>query len=254
MSEAVAKIEKVQWASFAEEVWNTLQLIDVSEYVETKLKFDYLPWANAWVRVMEVYPESDFEFDEPKFYPNGTGEQWVTVNIRRGEDVVTRRWWLPYLNHTNHPIADPNSQNINNTRMRVLVKCLAMCGLGTELYSGEDVPDENNNKEVKGTSVRKNALEGVVIDEVAVEGYVAAINAMLKPELATISENGNVMKIHYELIEDWEPITTLSLKISTMGDLAIAVADGLSSWRRSIMREAIKRYREESRKADEEAQ
>ena len=246
--------ETSRYDSFAEEVWLTLQLIDISDYVQQKQRFDYLPWANAWIRVMECFPESDFDFDEPKFYPSGTGEQWVTVNIRRGDAVVSRRWWLPYLSHTNQPVSDPNAMQINNTRMRVLVKCLAMCGLGTELYSGEDVPDATHDAPAtKRTSPRADILATANIDQVAVDGYVAAINAMLPSALATISDKGTVTKINYELLEDWGPITDLCLKITLMGDLAIAVADGLPSWRRSIMREAIKRYRQESAEADESA-
>lgn len=246
-----------RWSSFAEEVWHTLSMIDISSYVESKgtgRTFDYLPWASAWSRVMDCFPESDFVFDEPKFYQNGTGEQWITVNIRRGDEVLSRRWWLPYLTHTNQPISDPNSFQINNTRMRVLVKCLAMCGLGTELYSGEDVPDESHDREATGTSARKAALAGAKIDPVAVDGYVSALTAMLPDSLVTLSpETGKTIKIHWEGLEDWAPLTDLSLKIMTLGELAIAVADGLPSWRRSFMRKAIERYREESKEADEQA-
>ena len=159
MSEAedVTPMEPVKFNSFAERVWHTFQLIDVGAEIESKsigrANLEYLPWANAWRFVMNAFPESTFEFDDLARFDNGTAEQWVTVTIRDGKQETSRRWWLPVLNHQNQPVSDPNAMQINNTRMRVLVKCLAMMGLGTELYAGEDVPDKENDKGVVSGSV-----------------------------------------------------------------------------------------------------
>ena len=172
-------VERAQWDSFAEEVWATFQLIDITDNVQQKGKLDYLSWANAWRYVMQTFPESSFEFDDPKMFDNMTGEQWVTVTIKKGEQTVTRRWWLPYLNYKNQPVENPNAMQINNTRMRVLVKCLAMLGLGTELYAGEDVPDAHNDqKTVKGSgSVVAAVLEDVEVDWGEVSNHVNLIMA-----------------------------------------------------------------------------
>ena len=150
MSEA-ENIETPNFRSFSGRVWNTFQLIDITPYIETKKigkTLEYLSWANAWRCVMNVFPESTFEFDELTTFDNGTCEQWVTVTIIDGDNKTSRRWWLPVLDHKNQPVQNPNSMQINNTRMRVLVKCLAMMGLGTELYAGEDVPDAAFDKDV----------------------------------------------------------------------------------------------------------
>lgn len=234
--------ERVEYKSFAEEVWHTLQLIDVSEYVQTKVKFDYLPWANAWTRVMGCFPESDFEFDEPKFYPNGTGEQWITVNIRRGEDTVTRRWWLPYLNHTNQPISDPTSQQINNTRMRVLVKCLAMCGLGTELYSGEDVPDEDINQEAvtgtrKGSTLSPEELfEG--------RGYIDTINEALPLNCIKTDTADRIVGYDTDLI-DYEAVDDLLTQFDGKAELQLWVYENVHKLQNRALRNYEKKKRAE---------
>jgi len=196
--------------SFAEKVWVTLRAINIEDGItqkEVKFKsgktarFDYLPWAPAWCHVMDCFPESDFAFDDPHMFTSGAGgEQWVTVNIKEGEQVLTRRWWLPFLNMSNEPLANPSALQINNTRMRVLVKCLAMCGLGTELYTGEDVPDEKADAKVRGTSVVAAALEDVNVDWTIANGHIATIKAALFNEddeglrkvLDTLSEDGDL--------------------------------------------------------------
>jgi len=48
--------------------------------------------------------------------------------------------WLPVLDHKNKAITNPNAFDINSARMRCLVKCLAMHGLGHYIYSGESFP------------------------------------------------------------------------------------------------------------------
>ena len=49
--------------------------------------------------------------------------------------------WLPVINHQNKPIPKPTSFDVNTAKMRCLVKCLAMYGLGLYIYAGEDLPD-----------------------------------------------------------------------------------------------------------------
>jgi len=170
--------------SFAEKVFATFHALNIEPHITQKKvgngkQFDYLPWAAAWEMVLQTFPESDFEFEDPRMFEGTGGEQWVTVRIREGENVLERRWWLPYLDFKNQPVAAPTSLQINNTRMRVLVKCLAMCGLGTELYTGEDIPDEKQDAKVKGTSVVAAALDGVDVDWTEANGHIATIKAAI---------------------------------------------------------------------------
>jgi hypothetical protein len=50
--------------------------------------------------------------------------------------------WLPVLDFKNRAIKSPNAFDINSARMRCLVKCCAMHGLGHYIYAGESTPQE----------------------------------------------------------------------------------------------------------------
>jgi hypothetical protein len=117
-------------------VWETLSALDVSAHIEKKGSLSYLSWAWAWGELMAIYPESNYEFDEPYFYENKTCEVWVTVTI----SGLSRKMWLPVMDYKNKAVPSPASRDISDTRMRCLVKCLAMFGLGHYIYAGEDVP------------------------------------------------------------------------------------------------------------------
>jgi hypothetical protein len=171
-----------QFKSFAAKVYGTFRLINLEGHIAQKRvgnnkSFDYLSWAVAWDFVLQTFPESDFEFDEPVNLGGAGVEIWVTVNIREGDNVLTRRWWLPVLSFKNEPVAQPSSLQINNCRMRVLVKCLAMCGLGTELYTGEDVPEAEHDAKVKGNRVVDMALDDIKVDWSVANEHITLIRA-----------------------------------------------------------------------------
>lgn len=146
--------------SFAGDVWLKLAAIDVSKHVKTKTvkyknggvsKLSYLSWAWAWGIVMTIYPESTYEFEDVRYFNDGTAEVWCTVVISNDENCFSRKMWLPVMSgFTNASVVNPTSRDINDTRMRCLTKCLAMFGLGHYIYAGEDIPsDEVTNESVK---------------------------------------------------------------------------------------------------------
>jgi hypothetical protein len=142
--------------SFAAEVWQKLSAIDVTPYVEKKGAHDYVGWANGWTLLMNEYPDSSFEFHNTVNLSNGTCEVRCSVNVCRGPRMmvldpeaevpefremppqsITRSMWLPVMNHKNMAISDPTSRDLNDAKMRCLVKCLALFGLGIGVYGGE---------------------------------------------------------------------------------------------------------------------
>ena len=127
--------------SFAGEVWETLSKIDVSDKIEKKMNLSYLSWAWAWGTLMAHYPESHYFFDEPITLSDGSCEVWVEITVIDGDKNLTRRMWLPVMDHKNNAIIKPDSRKISDTRMRCLTKCLAMFGLGHYIYAGEDLPE-----------------------------------------------------------------------------------------------------------------
>ena len=119
------------------EIWNKLSGIDVTDRIKQKGGFNYLPWAWAWGVLMEHYPDAEYSFKNPVFYNDGTCEVWAKVTI----GSCKRAMWLPVMNFKNVSIKDPSSKDISDTRMRCLVKCIAMFGLGHYIYAAEELPE-----------------------------------------------------------------------------------------------------------------
>jgi hypothetical protein len=125
-------------------IWDTLSRINVNEHVEKKNGFSYLSWAWAWGVLMDNFPDSKFVFDkfgdnggEVFYFPDGSAEVRCALTV----SGVTRVMWLPVMDHRNKPIIKPDARAINDTKMRCLVKAMALFGLGHYIYAGEDLPD-----------------------------------------------------------------------------------------------------------------
>jgi|688.fasta_scaffold413314_1 hypothetical protein len=134
--------------STAATIWKTLSSINVNDHIEKKQGFSYLSWAWAWGVLMEHYPESEFEFlkstdsgSEAFASPDGTFEVRCRLSVVADGKIVEREMWLPVMDHKNNAIKNPNSRDVNDAKMRCLVKAMALFGLGHYIYAGEDLPD-----------------------------------------------------------------------------------------------------------------
>ena len=103
------------------------------------------------------------------------------------------------MDYKNQPVSNPNSQQINNTRMRVLVKCLAMMGLGTELYAGEDVPDAENDKGVVTGTPEGSTLPPEQIFEG--RGHIDTINEALPVDAIQTDTAGKIRDFDRERVD-----------------------------------------------------
>lgn len=114
--------------------------LNVKEYTEKKQGLTYLSWAHAWAQALQIDPEANFHvhsFNGSAYMDvNGTGLVWVDVTM----GGRTRTCWLPVMNHKNQAITNPDAFQVNTAIMRCLTKCLAMFGLGLNVYAGEDLP------------------------------------------------------------------------------------------------------------------
>jgi len=120
-----------------EQVWKTLSNVNVNDKTEKKMQLTYLSWAWAWSKLMEYYPFATYKFDEEITSSNGT----VMTNCTLTIGSLERSMFLPVMDYKNNSIANPTSRQISDTRMRCLVKCMAMYGLGHYIYAGEELPD-----------------------------------------------------------------------------------------------------------------
>ena len=137
-----------------ESVWNELSAIDVYQHTQEKGNLTFLSWAWAWGVMMEKYPQAEYSFKtwtandkeyDVGYYPDGSASVECTIGI--GE--LSRTMWLPVMDNRNNSISNPSSRQISDAKMRCLVKCLSMYGLGHYIYAGEDIPTET-----KGLSIR----------------------------------------------------------------------------------------------------
>lgn len=126
-------------------IWARLSAIDCRAHIEQKGGFSYLSWTWAWAMVKELFPDAVYKLEDDIMYLDGTMEVRVTVTI----ESLSHTMWLPVLNFKNVAISKPNAFDINSARMRCLVKCLAMFGLGHYIYAGESAPQERKIEETK---------------------------------------------------------------------------------------------------------
>lgn len=141
------------------EIWDNLSKVDVSQHIKKKNGLSYLSWAWAWGVVMEHYPEAEYEF-LPESYDR-KGSCTVQCIVRIGE--CSRYMWLPVMSgYKNTAVIEPDARDIGDSRMRCLVKALAMFGLGHYIYAGEDLPrsgDESDTNVNQSRSSNKKAGE-----------------------------------------------------------------------------------------------
>ena len=139
-----------------QEIWATLSKKDCTDKIEKKMNLSYLSWAWAWQVLMENYPNATYQFYENAdtgvpyvAMPDGSAE--VRCRISIGSCV--REMWLPVMDYKNNAVENPSARQVSDTKMRCLVKCLAMFGLGHYIYAGEDLP--NADEETKTKKVTK---------------------------------------------------------------------------------------------------
>jgi hypothetical protein len=161
--------EKTTFAS----IWATLSQVDVSGRIEKKQNLSFLSWSWAWGTLMEHYPQAEYSFQEPaEAQRDGSVMVYCTVTI----DGLSRQMWLPVMDFKNQAISNPDVVQLNKAKMRCLVKCLAMFGLGHYIYAGEDLPSAEADKAAekiakeRAESIKPANIEQLVrIDELIKE-------------------------------------------------------------------------------------
>ena len=127
--------------------YEILKAIDCSAHVEKKGKFNYLSWAWAWDTLKTHCPEAtfekhlfdNFELSKQPYMRDAEGYAYVMVTVTVEGQSSTEI--MPVLNHSNKPIQNPNSFDVNTALQRCLVKAIAFTGLGLYIYAGEDLPE-----------------------------------------------------------------------------------------------------------------
>tara|TARA_R110000744_G_scaffold56141_1_gene118439 strand:+ start:99 stop:818 length:720 start_codon:yes stop_codon:yes gene_type:complete len=147
------------------DIWETLHNVDVSKHTEEKMKLTYLSWSRAWMLLMEHYPQAEYTFVDYnelpyRTLPDGTAEVITKVKI----EGHIRSMALPIMDYKNNAVVNPNARQVNDNRMRCLVKNLAMFGLGMSVFAvwSDHLPGEEKDeqpKEKKATTKKKAKKE-----------------------------------------------------------------------------------------------
>jgi len=140
--------EEKEYGSFAEEVWDTLSRIDVSnhtDFIEATAKrpeIAYVAWHTAWSLLKRKFPASTYNHEADLRHPDETVEVEVNVWIYSSdrEECQMTNARLSVMDMWMNPIVNPTARQVNDSRQRVLVKALAFAGLGLNLWGDEVLP------------------------------------------------------------------------------------------------------------------
>ena len=124
-----------------EYIYTVLSGKDVNAHVEKKGNLTFLSWTWAVGYLMETFPNSTYYFKDDKVFADGSMEVSVILVIEGHEYLM----WLPVMDNRHNAIPTPSATDINKARMRCLTKAIAMAGLGFSVYSGEDLPQTEND-------------------------------------------------------------------------------------------------------------
>lgn len=204
-------------------LFEELFAINVNEHTEKrdngKVELTYLSWSWAWAEFKKRCPNAKYEIKMfnglPYVFDEKTGYMvFTSVTV----DDVTHDMWLPVMDSNNKAMKDKPYDyttkfgkktvaaatmfDVNKTIMRCLVKNLAMFGLGLYIYSGEDLPEQEQREETPKKAEPKTDVDNV---EFATKEQIEILKALgykgsKKPETMTTKEAdyyiqmGRVMK------------------------------------------------------------
>ena len=149
-------------ATFAQDVWDTLSNINVTDHVEELPKsgkrpaIQYLPWHKAWMLLKRNFPAAVYHHNPDLFHLTESVEVEVIVSIwdNAHKEHIQSSARLAVMDSRFNAILSPNALDINHARQRCLVKALAFAGLGLNLWGGSALPvgkldNPINQKQVK---------------------------------------------------------------------------------------------------------
>ena len=151
--------------------YQELRAINVNAHVEKKGGLSYLSWAWAVDTLLQNDPTATWEFTEPVSFGETMMVSCVVTAFGK-----TMRMHLPVMDNRNNAIKNPDARKISDAMMRCLTKCIALFGIGLYIYSGEDLPDDNDQPAVDVTDLLAAIEAAPTIDDLKAV-YTDAINA-----------------------------------------------------------------------------
>lgn len=178
----------------AAKVFKTLQKMDMSSKHKEKNNLSYLPWASAWIAMMQAYPtfeESVVKDPNGNLYHTDGKTCWVETSVT--VQGITRNQILPVMDYKNKsiPVDAVTSMDVNKSLQRCLTKNFAKFGLDINLWIGEEVSDEVKAMQEEEKEKQEKELKKV-LGEIAKLGTDMIANGYTADELyKVVSENNN---------------------------------------------------------------
>lgn len=158
--------------------FNELRKINVNEHTEKKGRFTYLSWVWATDQLLQNDPSATWSFGEPVYFAE-TLMVFCTVNAF-GKSMTCQ---MPVLNNQNKAITNPNAMDVNTAMMRCLAKTIALFGIGLYIYSGDDLPYEDEKEPINPDPYLKEIMSALSEDALK-KVYIAAVKTLGElPEL-----------------------------------------------------------------------
>ena len=120
------------------DIWEKLYPVNCGEHAKQKNGLTYLPWNEAWRLLMMHYPTAHYEFGDIEVHSDGS----QTIHCSVAIEGHARHMWLPVMNYKNQAISNPSARDISDTKIRCLVKTIAMFGLGFHIFQGQVQPED----------------------------------------------------------------------------------------------------------------
>lgn len=125
--------------------YSEIAAINVNEKTERKGNLTYLSWAWAVDQLLRLDATATWEYKEPVYFKETL---MVFCGVTAFGKTMTAQ--LPVMDHKNKAIPNPDAFQVNTAMQRCLAKAIALHGLGLYIYSGEDLPP--NEDDVPQTS------------------------------------------------------------------------------------------------------
>ena len=135
----------------------------IGEHVEKNYKgLSYLSWPFAFRYLKEQFPNLFVAFEEasagwPVFGQTGCWllRPYLTDGIRRTPALV-----FPIMDNKHNSVEALNARQVSDNIQRASVKCIAtFTGLGLKLYSGEDIPNSDDEKATPKLPIQQEAAK-----------------------------------------------------------------------------------------------
>ncbi|PGW31794.1 DUF1071 domain-containing protein [Bacillus thuringiensis] len=175
-----------------------LAVIDVSKHVEKKGRFSYLSWSWAVDQLLKKYPDATWQVVRFDGLPYMKTEVGYFVEVEVTVNNITRSQIHPVLDNYNKPIAKPTSFQINTSIQRCLAKAIALHGLGLYIYSGEDIPQDDElkqaAKQIDNVPQQERARQAEVANEQRIKAIHVQIRELSEVYNMSFEETKNTVK------------------------------------------------------------